>query len=372
MLNVETTTSNVPDTGASDLIVDLSTPAANAVGARNPGKDWVLDPLLHMDLLADPVQTAPLIRILGSDKVLEVATAYKTADEAALNWQAGYRFWGRVGIAATFVATIVGALYLFPFGKVLEQSDYKSLLLVLEIAALAIMFFTTQWLSFRGHHQTYLNERAKAELQRFALFQKVMAAPKIPPEVPEPEALPLLPLKLEYFRRFLFEDQLGYYEDNSEKNLAKARRAKHLRNASHLVYIIATAATLPAMMVILQKAGWIDWDWLNSLMQQHIWITSFSNAADKYLLGIGVLVSAVHTLTTANSRLELNERNAARYRFAAKFLTEQKRDHLELVRDAADKGDHVVVQEFMEEITKELTEEHIAWCMLNEIVINEG
>jgi len=337
----------------------LSTNAARAIGAYNPKKDWEFNLKENIEAIADKDKAAPLIRILTEDdQIKQIAKDYDKNDKTALEWQSGYERWGRIAIATTFLATVIGALYVFPFGQTLEQPGYKVVLIIAEVIIFAIIMASRGWLGVKKHHKKYREARTMAEDGRFTLFDRLFAI--------DPDDKTLLPLKLEFYRRFLFMAQLDYYRNAQNKNLFRAKRAKIVRNAGRAVYYLAILAALPAALFVLQKGGYINWMWLDNIRESWLFLPHFSQMADKYLLGIGIITSAVHTLTTEDTRLHMASRNAHSFELAARFLEAQRDKRLPQVRAAADNGDEAAVDAFIEETNNELKEEHQDWALAQE------
>ena len=86
-----------------------------------------------------------------------------------------------------------------------------------------------------------MKERAIAELARVKLFNDLMEAN----EEPRNGELPLLPLKLEYFRRYQFDVQRRYYSGRADEHARAAGQGKGWQRTSlALSYVAAIVAGL--------------------------------------------------------------------------------------------------------------------------------
>jgi hypothetical protein len=95
-----------------------------------------------------------------------------------------------------------------------------------------------------------MNKRAESEIARIELFNRIVHTH----ETSQGDELPLLPLKLEYFRRYQLDVQRRYYRGRGEQHAAALWRSNWWLIAS---LVITVASVLLAMLVGLQMtAAW--------------------------------------------------------------------------------------------------------------------
>src|SRR5262249_14022946 len=145
--------------------------------------------------------------------------------------------------------------------------------------------------------------------------------------------LPLLPLSLEYFRRYQLDVQLRYYRGRGEQHARAAGRAKGWQLFSLVLAGIAAAvATLAATKFFIDFAPAPEWVRATSQDIQAL-LPPWTNKA---ILAIGIVSSTLFGASISRSLMDLDERNASRYLTTAKNLEDLTDAGLETARaDAA-------------------------------------
>src|SRR5262245_50265893 len=117
--------------------IPLTTDAAKAVGSRR-ASDY--DRMGGIDLesqingFADAAAAGPLAAVLRSDDVKTVAAGYNTDNRNAIRRQRRFKWLGRIAIWAAFLASMAGALYLFPILGVHQLPQLRSSLVLIGLA----------------------------------------------------------------------------------------------------------------------------------------------------------------------------------------------------------------------------------------------
>ena len=186
----------------------------------------------------------------------------------------------------------------------------------------------TMWLNqVKGGRLTkkWADERAKAEGKRLVYFKAVM-------EGASDEPLNQL-LAFEYTRRFLLDNQIEYFHDRGGEHLVAAETA--LKTSSRAVFLASTFTAV---------AGLLAW----------------SEPQLAAIAGAGVVASAYATWAVSRSALNLDRRNADRYRLAEDQLKELRLD-IDNYREEIASGDKGAVQKFFEPIFVILATDHVGF-----------
>ena len=349
-----------------ETLPPLALEAIAAIGEDNDRHDWIMEPERHVEMLADAPKTGPLVRILQRESVAKIIKAYRTADAKAIKDQKRYRRLGRLGIFATLAATLIGALYIFPFHGWLEIPQIKGVALALQFSALALAFLATWWLRSSEYFENWMHHRGEAEIQRIALFDEVISAD----EPARNGELPVLPLQLEYFRRFQLNMQRRYYKGRGEEHARGAMRFRGWRIFSWVMRGVVALIAIPAFIVLLNQTGWIDLSGPVAVIKAIPVLGVVAGWAEKSLLAIGVIASAIHAAAEARTRMDLDERNAARYQTTfdnLKYLTETGLAH---ARICAARGEKANVVQFVNAIQRQISSEHQEWVRLQDVAPN--
>ena len=236
-----------------------------------------------------------------------------------------------------------------------------------QFAALAAAFFAAWWLRWQKYFNAWMHNRGAAEIRRIKLFDKVMAAD----EPARPDELPCLPLQLEYFCRFQLNMQKRYYEGRGKEHAMGVKRYRGWWLFGWLLRLVFAALAVPALILLLDKLGWMGWLPLWGLEAETIraapLLGGLAQWAEQSLLGIGVIASAIHAAAAARSQLDLDERNASRYQNTADNLAYLAAIGLDQARISATHGGKDKVLEFVGAIQRQISSEHQEWVLLREI-----
>ncbi len=349
----------------------ISIEAMAAIGQDDERTDWILQPEKHISMLANPQKAGPLVRILERDEIAAISEAYRQADSQAIKAQKRYKLWGRIGIYATLAATLIGALFLLPipghWEELLSVPAFKGGAMLVQFTALAVAFFAAWWLQRQKYFSDWMHHRGAAEIWRIELFDKVMAADE-PARAGE---LPCLPLQLEYFCRFQLNMQKRYYEVRGKEHAMGVKRYRGWWLFGWLLRLVFVILAVPALILLFDKLDWMGWLPLWGLAAESIravpLLGELAQWAEQSLLGIGVIASALHAAAAARSQLELDERNASRYRNTADNLAYLAATGLEPARISAARGGKDEVRAFVDAIQRQISSEHQEWVLLREI-----
>jgi len=190
--------------------------AIAAIGKDDPGADWVLRPKEHAAAL--PPEAGALARVLQSEDVRTVMERYTDHNRQAVTAQDRYKARSRLAIRAR-----LGAIILLPIAQLFTESQTVITIgTVLQYACLGVALLITAWINTAGLFSRWMEARSQAELARLALFDVVMEASQ-----PAREGeLPLLPLKLDYIRRYQLDVQTRYYKGRGEQHQAAAGQSR--------------------------------------------------------------------------------------------------------------------------------------------------
>jgi hypothetical protein len=171
--------------------------AIGAIGEDDPKADWILQPQEHAGGL--PPEAGPLARVLRADAIRQIMTRYDEFDARANAAQAVYKKRSRQAIRARLIAILIGGLFLLPIaGAGLAGAVAVKAALAVQYVCLAAALGLAAYISVGRLFKRWMEARAEVELARLALFDQVMEAR----EEAQTGELPLLPLKLEYVRRY--------------------------------------------------------------------------------------------------------------------------------------------------------------------------
>jgi hypothetical protein len=322
--------------------------AIAAIGEDRPS-DWQLRPDLHArDLGAD---AQPLKDILTLPKLADIIAAFRSADEQAKNKQFYYKHLASFSAWTGFTAAILGSLVLvavvaMPLGRLLTAAMVLQAVLLLTSLGLSLV------IGSRKPFEAWMLQRAEAENARASLFNEVVSI-RAPDQSAEER---LLPLQLEYFRRFQLDVQRLYYHQRGAQHAAAARLAWWWRLAAFLLVAVA------AFPVVWSIEDWINLPWLEALPHR-------TDVLQRAFMGLGIIASALQGLLASFAVISLDERNAARYRSTAENLDALAERPLEEARQAAGEGGDARnrVLAFVALVQEQISAEHREWIALRKI-----
>jgi hypothetical protein len=341
-------------------MLEITQRAMEAVGADDPASDWKLAPLTHAAQL--PAEAGALRRVLEMPGLQATMAEFHAADAKAVEAQGRYKRVARSRLYAAFAATFVGATFILPLETWLDSTG-RSIPAALQYGALAISFLASFYLARAKPFDTWMKARAAAEIARIRLFDQVMEA--VDPS-PQPAELPLLPLKLEYFRRYQLDVQRRYYANRGGQHNRAAGRTHGWQIASYgLTGAAAAVAIVAGLQIVVDLhvpvPGFVKA--VNDAIQQHL-----PNWINRGILALGAVASALFGAFVSRSLLDLDERNAVRYLTAAEnldYLTEQGLDQ---ARAAAAASAEDAVRSFAGRVQAMISSEHQEWLLLRESV----
>jgi hypothetical protein len=227
--------------------------AIQAIGSTSEATDWELNPARHAASLPD--LAGPLKRILMTDEVQNVVSNYRSDDLSAAAYQQAHRrlakfhtFARYIEAGARPIAIVIAVLFLLPYQRffsfndltaIAENREISHIAFIVELVALLmLLLFTGAQLRARSL-QRWIEHRTRAERLRYELFLKVMNADET---VREGE-IPILPLKLEYFRRFNLGVQFAYLS-------VRAKASAYRRGPSPTMWLLLVVLFLAAWLAV--------------------------------------------------------------------------------------------------------------------------
>lgn len=206
-----------------------------------------------------------------------------------------------------------------------------------------------------------MQRRATAETTRIGLFDRVLAAKEDSRE----GELPLLPLQLEYFRRYQLDVQRAYYRERGRQHGKAARRAWLLR-------LLALGLVILALFPIVWSLQGKDW-LPSSIAELLSELPASTEAAQRLFLGFGLVAAGLQGLLAALALMSLDERNAARYLATSDNLETLADKPLDEARAAAAtvgadrEGARATVLSFVALVQEQISVEHREWVVLRKV-----
>ena len=157
---------------------------------------------------------------------------FRAADARAIAAQSRYKRIGRLGLYAATVAAVIGALFLLPIEPWLQGREARRLLRCVQVLGLVVAFLASRYLVVAKPFDAWMKNRAEAEIARVGLFNAVTDAT----ETCREGELHLLPLALEYFRRYQLDVQRRYYSGRAMQHAAAAWRNNQWLRAGFLLH----------------------------------------------------------------------------------------------------------------------------------------
>ncbi len=332
--------------------------AITAVGDNDTSTDWELKPELHEARL--PEDAASLKAVLRSALALDFIRRFNDADQKAIRAQAAYFRYGRWEVLAVTTAILLGAfLLLLPDPETLAGADPKTSPLwraffaaygtpILEglfwaqVGAVAVAAMATAVMRAQVPYKEWMAQRTRAETARLEYFAYI-CNPARAKETAGTGGLPLLPLQLEYFRRYQLDVQLNYYAGRGEQHRKAA--ARFLTRGALAAGAAALAATLLPNLIAQTE------------------LFSETRIAAFLLIAGPVLYNAQENLKL----LHEDQRNALRYANTADQLNSVKARALGPAREAAAAGHPEPVSALVAEVNGMVSQEHAQWTSAREM-----
>jgi len=325
--------------------------AIDAIGAEQPG-DWQLKPERHAALLAP--SAGALKRILLRPELQQVIEAFNVADQKAGVAQDRYKLFARISAITSFATVVIASVLLLPQPDQISPGLLSDSV-VLQCGLLAISFASSLWLNYKRPFDDWMRQRAEAESKRVELFDRVVAAS----EIPQTGELPLLPLQLEYVRRFQLDVQSAYYKGRGRQHQSAAWHATIWRSVALLIVAIAAIPMIDS----LRGGGWLP-----SVVDASVAILPKpGELAQRLFLSLGLVGGALQGLLASYGLLSQHERNASRYLDTSRNLEDLAGRPLEEARIGAAADDSSRVLTFVALLHQQISSEHREWVALRSI-----
>lgn len=305
---------------AQELIRD----ARDAIGEGDSETDWRIVPTEHAKLFEN--KAASIAQNLHGARIEGLAEMYEELNDLAVKARDSFKSTvNRTDTAVFFTASL--AALLLVAGGLQEQLGKAGPWTVGVIGILGVISggLAAMWLNqVKGGSLAikWADERAKAEAKRLTYFKAIMEAASDEPF----EQL----LALEYTRRFLLDNQIEYFRDRGRQHERAAGIS--LKKSTQAVFVASTFTIVAGLLSMLAPELVV-------------------------IAGLGVIASAYATLAVSQSAVNLDRKNADRYRSAGDQLKERRLD-IDIYRNKAASGDKGAAQEFFEPIFVTLESDH--------------
>lgn len=333
-------------------MADVTQQAIAAIGTDAP-TDWKLEPRTHAARLLP--EAGALRRVLERPEIAEFIAGYETSNPAAGGWQKIYRRWSRLAFVCRFGAIAVGAIaLLFVAGTIAGPG--LTLALTVEYALIVGSLVASFILAIRKPFEKWMQARGQAENARLDIFKFATEAE----EAPRAGELPLLPLQLEYFRRYQLDVQRLYYRGRGAEH---AKGARKIRLARWLATGLVAFAAVPAGLGLLAT-------WAPPLLPAALIPAADiarSHGMHTVLLVLGIITSALADMVAALSLANLDLRNSVRYLSNADNLDALREKYLDAARAAAADGNKDKVADFIELAQMYISSEHREWVLVRDL-----
>jgi hypothetical protein len=312
--------------------------AITAIGS-GANDDWILQPQNHAKTL--PAEARLLRQVLEDPELQSIIRAYKKFDEDANRAQRRYKLQAKGSAIATFLAIVVLPIYFFmPDGAM----DVVFVQAALVLVALGL------WIAgSKDAFRRWVQARAWAEEARVNLFKAVLKATEKSSHAGD--ELPLLPLQLEYFRRYLLDSQRSYYSRRGEYFI----RAKS--GSKRWATILLALSALPIL--------WETHGRVQTLFSEALARLPSKPDLEDVFLALAILAVGAEVLRSTYAEISLEYRNAWRYPKTGEKLDALSKEPLEEARAAALKNDRDAVIDFAESVQQELMAEQHEWIAMS-------
>lgn len=300
---------------------------ARAAIGDGGNEDWQIIPSEHARWFERAAPT--LAHNLRRARPEGLARMFEEADREAVRASDVFKRTVRRADTAVFLAGSLGALLVVAIG-IKDMVGETSTFIIGAIGVLGALAssLAAMWIGKARNGELaerWGNERANAEAKRLAFFKDVMAGATNTP-------LDKL-LALEYTRRFLLDNQVKYLRE----------RGREHERAAQMALDRSTASTFLASM--LTAAGGL---------------LAFVRPEYGVIAGLAAVASFLGTLFISRSEMNLDHKNADRYRVAADALAERRLD-LDTFRSKVASGELTAVEDFFQPIFMALKADHQAF-----------
>jgi hypothetical protein len=312
--------------------------AITAIGS-GADDDWILQPQNHAKTL--PAEARLLRQALEDTELQSIIRTYKRFDDDANRAQRRYKLQAKGSAIATFLAIVVLPIYfLMPDGAM----NVIFAQLALALVALGL------WIGgSKSAFKRWVQSRAWAEEARVNLFKSVLKATEKSSHAGD--ELPLLPLQLEYFRRYLLDSQRSYY----------ARRGEYFTRAKSGSKRWATILfALSALPILWETHGRVQ-----TLFGEAVAMLPWEPDLKDIFLALAILAVGAEFLRSTFAEISLEYSNAWRYPKTGEKLDALSQEPLAEARAAALKSDRNAVIHFAESVQQELMAEQHEWIAMS-------
>jgi hypothetical protein len=334
---------------------DVTGKAIEALGSAT-ATDRQLRPEIHAQSL--PPEAGALKRVLTAPALQEIIQKYTTFSKQAADYQNRYKWKAKSAAIATFLAILFGCTLFLMLSQPVPPIVSRTATVV-QAVLVVISFVLSLIVAFTKPFKAWMEARGEAENARLDLFAEVLKAQTAPGGATANE-LPLLPLQLEYVRRYLLDIERNYYRDRGNEHLAASRTARNWRIVAFLIFLVSI---LFPISWALQGIAWIP-DFLQTLVSQ---MPAHTQLGEQLVLTVSIVVSALQGLLAAYAVISLDDRNAARYLVASDNLEDLAQQPLADARARAASGDRSGVLEFTALLVQEISSEHREWIALRKV-----
>jgi hypothetical protein len=325
-----------------------------AIAAIGPAAedDWRLDPDTHAKSL--PPEARLLQEVLEEPALGAIIARFKKFDAEAIRAQSLYKFEAKGAAIASFLAIAMGALLVLPGYRFMTQ-QWIDVVGIVQAILVAASFALSLAMGSAKPYVRWRRYRALAESARLKLFQMVMAETE-PPGRRHPGYIPLLPLQLEYLRRYLLDSQHTFYSRRGAESLRASKTAGRLR--------------IFALLLLAISAFPVIWELRDKTWVPHTIASAAQLAGQKtpfgqlIFLAITLIGAGLQGLLAAFAVISMDDRNAVRYLVTARYLEDLSGQPLQMARKDAALGSRSTVLGFAESLMRELLAEHREWLAL--------
>lgn len=332
---------------------DVTARAIAAIGSTAKG-DYKLRPKKHAEALGAGAKA--LKHIIEQDAFETTSDAYEMHGKDAGAAQKRFKRRARAAATLALLSLLISSVVLIAQGLFPDESaPLITELSIASVGAILGSLFFSLLQNTGAPFRKWMTSRAEAETMRMRLFNDVIAA-----DGPaDPDGVPLLALKLEYFRRYQLEVQINYYEQRGADHRRFVWRAKAARVLSFGLILVAIALPFSAFF------GY-QWETLlgHAPFADDLERTAAGNRA---LIGFSTAGAAIQGWLAAQLLLGQDERNALRYAATLENLQALAGAPLEEARRAAAAGDPGPVRNFVTLTQEQISSEHREWVSLRTI-----
>ena len=347
-----------------DRVTELS---QKAIGPTDKG-DSILRSADHIKILQKPGNARLLIDILQQPELQKIVQTYMSSDRRARRAQNIYKGLAKTAIILVFFAVLaasIGAalpLDQMPFIPLTEHSA-RLIAIVTLFVALSGAFFILFLLELFKPFERWHSARGKAELARKEIFLTIFNATTT--DTAGQGELPLLPLKLEYFRRYLLDHQANFY-------LRRGSEFKSAEKRKRILWIIATLGILFTIIFtflvgIVAPASEQGGAQIMHLLPDHLTgiLQRYEIAhIDSYLLAGGIVLAGLFAVMLSFSLLDDAKSNTVRYLNSHQNLVDLRTQGLAIAQQKALLDDEDGVMAFVYRIMAQISAEHQDWAKL--------